>query len=145
VYVVSTPPNTINVLPPPPTRTPVTGDDGLLSAPWTMYFNKLSMRVGGGFADTLGTIATGLTTAQTSLTALNSSVGTITTSVNSLQVLTAAQQLALNVQQSQIAGVQTVLAPGLMVTITTAALTAGGTQGSMTFNSGVLTAQVAAT
>jgi hypothetical protein len=34
---------------------------------------------------------------------------------------------------------------GLSVTITTAALTVGGTQGSMTFSSGILTAQVPAT
>jgi hypothetical protein len=35
--------------------------------------------------------------------------------------------------------------PGITVTIITAALTGGGTQGSMTFTNGVLTAQVAAT
>jgi len=37
------------------------------------------------------------------------------------------------------------LAAGLSVTITTAELTTGGTQGSMTFTNGVLTAQVQAT
>ena len=39
----------------------------------------------------------------------------------------------------------TALTNGLSLTITTAKLTAGGTNGSMTFTNGVLTAQVAAT
>lgn len=39
----------------------------------------------------------------------------------------------------------TALDAGITVTITTAALTALGTQGSMTFTNGILTAQVAAT
>lgn len=38
-----------------------------------------------------------------------------------------------------------VLAGGLSVTITTAKLTGGGTNGSMTFTNGILTAQTAAT
>ena len=37
------------------------------------------------------------------------------------------------------------LSPGISATITTAKLTTGGTQGSMTFTNGVLTAQTQAT
>jgi hypothetical protein len=40
---------------------------------------------------------------------------------------------------------QTAIGGGITVTITTAALTGGGTQGSMTFTNGVLTAQTQAT
>jgi hypothetical protein len=48
----------------------------------------------------------------------------------------------LNSNQKKIAGV---LNPGLTVTITTAKLTAGGANGSMTFTNGVLTAETLAT
>lgn len=41
--------------------------------------------------------------------------------------------------------IQQLLNPGITVTITTAALTGGGAQGSMTFQNGILVAQTQAT
>jgi len=57
---------------------------------------------------------------------------------------TAAQVPALSALSGQITTAQ-LPAAGLSATITTAKLTTGGTQGSMTFTNGVLTAQVQAT
>jgi len=60
-------------------------------------------------------------------------------SLNSLQGGTAGQYYHLTSAQ------QTAIAAGITATITTAKLTPGGTNGSMTFTNGILTAQTAAT
>jgi hypothetical protein len=61
------------------------------------------------------------------------------------QHLTTAQVTAIATNTSDIATIQAEIAAGLTVTITTANLTTGGVNGSMTFTSGILTAQTAAT
>jgi hypothetical protein len=61
------------------------------------------------------------------------------------QHLTTAQVTAIATNTSDIATIKAEIAAGLTVTITTAKLTTGGVNGSMTFTNGILTAQTAAT
>jgi hypothetical protein len=61
------------------------------------------------------------------------------------QHLTTAQVTAIATNTSDIATIKAEIASGLTVTITTAKLTSGGANGSMTFTNGILTAQTAAT
>jgi hypothetical protein len=62
-----------------------------------------------------------------------------------IQHLTTAQVTDLAANTSDIATIKAEIAAGLTVIITTAKLTAGGVNGSMTFTNGILTAQTAAT
>src|SRR5258708_4211876 len=43
----------MNILAPAPVRTPLVGQDGLMTAPWVMYFQKLNTRIGGTYSQTV--------------------------------------------------------------------------------------------
>jgi hypothetical protein len=127
-----------NILPPAPIREVLVNRDGSMTQPWVGYFQKIAARVGGPASVTVQQLATDLDTAETNITALQAHVVTI-----DAHLVTIDGQLVT--QAAEIAAIQAQLAPGISATITTAQLTPLGSQGSMTFIDGVLTAQVQAT
>jgi hypothetical protein len=98
-------------------------------------------------SNTLGTAAiepsTAFDSAGAAATAQSNAQTFATDAANDAQ--TNAEAFASNASNLTTGTVALARLPGLSVTITTAALTVGGTQGSQTFVNGVLTAQVQAT
>ncbi len=149
-----------NVLAPPPIQTAVIGPDGLMTTPWALYFQKLNLRVGGPYSDTVTQISG-------SVSGIQGQIGSLSTEVGSLQAQEAAQTVLISALESSVGSpkpantafmgpatgsavptfraIQAADLPGRTVTVVTAALTVGGTQGSMTFSNGILTAEVQAT
>lgn len=137
-------PDVSQLLPPAPINTPVAGQNGLVNQQWTMYFQKLNARVGGGSSDNLSTVISNLATAQGQITTLQGQLTTLQGTVAGQAALIAALQGTTARQASQISALQLILSAGIPAAITTAALTTGGAEGSMTFNGGVLTAEIPA-
>jgi hypothetical protein len=134
-----------NLLATPPTQTAVVGKDGMMTAAWVMWFQKLLTRVGGPVADNLTEVSNSVAVVQAETDALNTDVVGLqaTTTAQGAQIVTVQGTVAG--QGADISGIQAILAPGISVTVTTAALTLVGAPGSMTFLNGILTAQVQAT
>jgi hypothetical protein len=102
------------------------------------WFQKMAQRVGGPTSVTVEQLATDLDTAETNITGLEGDVATINAQISSID-----SQLAT--QGADIATLQGQLAAGISVTVITAQLTPLGSQGSMTFTNGILTAETQAT
>lgn len=90
-------------------------------------------------------VAANVATLQTDITAINTEVATLTAEQVSLAENITTLSAEQATQAADIATIQAELAAGLSVTVTTAKLTTGGADGSMTFTNGLLTAQVQAT
>jgi prefoldin subunit 5 len=141
-----------NALPPPPLRNSLVDQTGAMTNAWSIWFSKLIQRVGGPYSPTLAEIAAQIAALEATVTGLQAEVTTLSGDVSTLS----AQVAAINLQiatingqitdlQTQMSAVQSALAAGINATITTAALSSGGTEGSMTFVGGILTGQVQAT
>lgn len=145
-----------NIFPQPPMQQKMIGEDGIMNQSWLMWFSLVFSQIQAAAyvpssVDITGGTIGGDTSINTSspITApqfngsLHGNADTATTAGSSSSAATATNALAC----SGNAATATALAPGagLTVVIVTAALTLAGTQGSMTFTNGVLTAQVAAT
>lgn len=137
-------PDVSQLLPPAPISTPLLNDKGLVGPQWTLYFQKLNARVGGGSSDNLTTVITNLSAAQGQITTQQGQIAELqaTEAAHTSQI--AALQASLTAQSFQIASLQAILSSGIAATYATAKLTTGGANGSLTFNSGLLTAETPA-
>ncbi len=133
------------LLPPAPIQTPVLGPGGLVSPAWVLYFQKLNQRVGGGSSQTVTQNTTGIVAAQGDITILQGDVALVEGEITTLNADVSTLSAEQTSQGASIVSIEATLAPGISATVTTAALTTGGTEGSMTFTHGILTAQVQAT
>jgi hypothetical protein len=127
-----------NILPPAPIRERLVTPDNSMTQAWVGWFQKMAQRVGGPTSVTVEQLATDLDTAETNITGLEGDVATINAQISSID-----SQLAT--QGADIATLQGQLAAGISVTVITAQLTPLGSQGSMTFTNGILTAETQAT
>jgi len=125
---------------------PIANKDGTVTPAWQSYFLNLFNKIGGSSGGVINSIIAG-----TGISANNSS-GNVTidnTGVTSLNSITGAVDLVngSNVTISGSGQNITISAgsQGLTATITTAKLTTLGSNGSMTFNNGLLTASTPAT
>jgi uncharacterized coiled-coil protein SlyX len=116
-----------------------------MSFTWVQWFQSLYQRVGGGSTDPLNQVNaridalnTRVTNAEASITVLNGDVSTINGEISVLQTDVADLETRVGAIEAQ-------LAAGFSGTITTAALSPLGSQGSMAFSNGILTGQVQAT
>jgi len=66
-------PTSDKTLSPAPITTPLLGIDGKVSQPWAMYFQKLGVRVGGNFSDTLTTVIASMQSVKTTISDLQAS------------------------------------------------------------------------
>lgn len=125
---------------------------GNMTTSWSGWFQSLYQRVGGGSTDPLNDVnakiaalTTRITNAETSIGTLNSEVSTINGEVATIQGDVSSLTTQVADIDTRVTAIETQLAAGISGTITTAALTVGGTEGSMTFTNGILTGQVQAT
>ena len=130
------------VLAPPPVRTPISGD---LPGTWVVWFQKLYDRVGGPISLTLVQIADELVTVEADITAIDGQITALQTNQTALTASVAAVSASQAVLASRLSAIEAQLAAGISGTIATAKLTVGGTDGSMTFTNGLLTAETPAT
>ena len=137
--------NDPKALGPAPTRSPFLANDGSMTFTWVQWFQSLYQRVGGGSTDPLNSVNvrldalnTRVTNAEASITVLNGEISTINGEISTLNG-------QVGDLETRVGAIEAQLAAGFSGTITTAALTALGSQGSMTFTNGILTGQVQAT
>jgi hypothetical protein len=116
-----------------------------MSSAWTMWFQKVYLRLGASVSDSLTDVSSTAATASTQATQTQAGVDALNEEVSALQIQQTAQGTDLAAQGVEISAIQETLAPGITVLITTAKLTTLGVNGSMTFINGILTAQVQST
>ena len=161
-----------SAFPQPPIKQPMMNGDGTMSMEWVTWFSRVFAQIstaayqpsavqitGGSIGGNTTIDTTGTITAPTFIGTLQGNAATATNAVAAQNATTAATTsgnaatatLAATATNalacSGNAATATALAAGagLTVVVATAKLTTGGTNGSMTFTNGVLTAQVAAT
>ena len=119
--------------------------DGTITSQWVQWLNSLYVRAGGANSAPLSDTNASISTLTSATSGLNGSLSSVQTDVASLNGEIAALETASGSQSARISTLEGEIAAGLSATIATAKLTSGGTQGSMTFTHGILTAQVQAT
>lgn len=142
---MSSTPSVSQLLAPAPISTPVLGKDGLVGPQWALYFQKLNARVGGGASDNLTTVIANLSAAQGQITTLQGQVSALQATEATHTAQISSLQSAVATLTFQVNSLRAILSSGIAATVVTAALTSGGTQGSTTYNSGLLTAEIPAT
>jgi hypothetical protein len=112
---------------------------------WAQWFQSLYQRVGGGSTDPLDQVTAKIAALTTRVTNAEASIGVLNGEVSTINGEITVIQGDVADLETRVAAIEASLAAGISVTITTAALTPLGAQGSMTFTNGILTGQVQAT
>lgn len=122
----------------PPAKQAMVSSDGTPTLPWSLFFQGLFNRVGGGYSDTVTDISVQVADLQARMTAIEGRVTTLEGEVATLQgqMTGVLQQLAD--QNARLNAVEAVIDAGWTGVVVTAALTIGGSQGALNFQSGVL-------
>jgi len=138
-------------LAPAPIRTPIIDSSGNMTTNWSGWFQSLYQRIGGGSTDPLdqvnaniAALSARVTNAEASIGALNSDISTINGEITTIQGDVTDLNTQVSDIETRVTAIETQLAAGFNGTVVTAALTVGGTEGSMTFTNGILTGQVQA-
>lgn len=137
--------NDPKALGPAPISSPILDGNGKMSFPWSRWFQVLYQRVGGGSADPVDTLSQKVDALTTRVTNLETHVGTIDGEITSLDTRTTALEAGIAGLNTRVSAIEGLLSSGFSGTITTAQLTSFGSQGSMTFQQGILVSQTQAT
>lgn len=138
-------PTDVKALAPAPTSTPIIDSAGNMTFTWARWFQVLYQRIGGGSAEPLDQLNARVTALTTRVTSAEASIGVLNGEVSTINGEISVIQGDVSDLETRVGAIEAKLAAGFTGTITTAQLTPIGSQGSMTFTNGLLTAQTPAT
>lgn len=115
---MATTPPAVSTLAAPPYRTAIVGASGIVSSQWQMWFQSVTLRIGGASSDTLTSVIASITTINGEITDLQTLTAAINAAVAGLQATVTSQgaQIAANTSElvthdGEITTLQAVKAP----------------------------------